>query len=38
MQLRVIQEVLGHIGLDTTTIYVPLARDEMDRQMQENAL
>jgi site-specific recombinase XerD len=38
MQLRGIQEVLGHSSLDATTIYVSLARDEMDSHMQENAL
>src|SRR5512144_115907 len=36
--LRVIQETLGHADLKTTTIYVGLAREEMDRQLQENAL
>jgi site-specific recombinase XerD len=34
----VIQDVLGHATLKSTTIYVPLAREEMDRQLQENAL
>jgi site-specific recombinase XerD len=36
--LKVLQETLGHSSLDTTTIYVSLAREEMDRQLQENAL
>jgi site-specific recombinase XerD len=36
--LRVIQETLGHADLKTTSIYVGLARAEMDRQLQENAL
>jgi len=36
--LQVIKEVLGHASLKTTTIYVGLAREEMDRQLQENAL
>jgi integrase/recombinase XerD len=37
-QLRVVQEVLGHSSLKTTSIYVSLAREDMDRQLQENAL
>ena len=36
--LRVIQEALGHASLETTSLYVGLAREEMDRQLQENAL
>ncbi len=36
--LRIIQETLGHADLKTTSIYVGLARAEMDRQLQENAL
>jgi len=36
--LQVIKEVLGHASLKTTTIYVGLAREEMDRQLQENAV
>jgi site-specific recombinase XerD len=36
--LQVIKEVLGHASLKTTTIYVGLAREEMHRQLQENAL
>ncbi len=37
-RLKVVQEVLGHASLDTTTIYVSLAREDMDRQLQEHAL
>ena len=37
-QLRVVQEVLGHSSLKTTSLYVSLAREDMDRQLQENAL
>lgn len=36
--LRALQGALGHASLDTTTIYVELARDIMDRDLQENAL
>jgi site-specific recombinase XerD len=37
-RLKVVQDVLGHASLDTTTIYVSLAREDMDRQLQEHAL
>lgn len=37
-KLRVLQEMLGHSSLKTTSIYVSLAREDMDRQVQENAL
>jgi len=33
--LQVIKDVLGHASLKTMTIYVGLAREEMDRQLQE---
>ena len=36
--LRVVQEALGHTSLQTTSIYVSLARDLMDQQLQANAL
>ena len=36
--LRVIQEALGHTSLQTTSLYVALARDLMDQQLQANAL
>jgi len=36
--LRVVQEALSHASLATTGIYVHLAREQMDRQLQTNAL
>jgi integrase/recombinase XerD len=36
--LRVIQEALGHSSLQTTSVYVSLARDLMDQLLQANAL
>jgi site-specific recombinase XerD len=36
--LRVVQEALGHASLATTEIYVGLAREQMDKALQENAL
>src|SRR3954452_62272 len=36
--LEVLQKVLGHASRKTTSVYVELARAEMDRQLQENAL
>lgn len=36
--LRVVQEMLGHNDLRTTSIYVSLARELMDKQVQANAL
>ncbi len=36
--LRVIQEALGHTSLQTTSVYVSLARELMDEQLQANAL
>jgi integrase/recombinase XerC len=37
-RLNVVKEALGHSSLKTTSIYVQLAREDMDRQLQENAL
>ncbi len=37
-QLWVVQEVLGHASLKTTSLYVQLAREDMDRQLQEHVL
>src|SRR5512143_3395362 len=37
-RLRVVQEVLGHASLKTTSLYVQLAREDMDRQLQEHVL
>lgn len=36
--LRVVQEALGHASLATTSIYVGLARELMDKELQQNAL
>ncbi len=36
--LRVVQEAMGHTDLKTTSVYVHLARDLMDEQLQANAL
>lgn len=36
--LRTIQEALGHADLKTTSIYVQLARDAMNKELQEHAL
>ena len=36
--LRVVQEALGHTSLQTTSLYVSLARELMDQQLQANAL
>lgn len=36
--LRVVQEALGHSSLQTTSLYVSLARELMDEQLQANAL
>ena len=36
--LRVVQEMLGHNSLQTTSLYISLARELMDKQVQENAL
>jgi site-specific recombinase XerD len=37
-RLNVVKEALGHSSPETTSIYVQLAREDMDRQLQENAL
>ena len=37
-KLDVVRQVLGHASLAITSIYVELARDVMDRELQENAL
>jgi len=36
--LRVVQEAMGHKDLKTTSLYVGLAREQMNKEMQENAL
>jgi site-specific recombinase XerD len=36
--LAVLQKVLGHASRKTAVVYVELAREEMDRQLQEHAL
>jgi site-specific recombinase XerD len=36
--LRTVQEMMGHESLETTSIYVGLARDLMDEEIQRNAL
>lgn len=37
-RLDVVRQALGHESLKTTSIYVELARDEMDKDLQANAL
>ncbi len=37
-KLDVIRKALGHSSLATTSIYVDLAREVMDEEMQKNAL
>jgi site-specific recombinase XerD len=37
-RLPVVQKALGHESLQTTSIYVDLAREEMDKALQQNAL
>jgi site-specific recombinase XerD len=36
--LRVVQEMLGHADLKTTSVYVSLARELMNKEIQQNAL
>ncbi len=36
--LKVVQAALGHESLETTEIYISLARDQMDKELQRNAL
>jgi site-specific recombinase XerD len=36
--LAVVQKAMGHESLDTTSIYIDLAREQMDKELQENAL
>jgi len=36
--LRVVQEAMGHADLKTTSVYIHLAREQMDEQLQANAL
>jgi site-specific recombinase XerD len=37
-QLRSVQEMLGHTDLKTTSIYVSLAREQMEKDVQRHAL
>lgn len=37
-RVRAVQEALGHQDLKTTTMYVSLAREVMNKELQENAL
>jgi integrase/recombinase XerC len=37
-KLEVVRQALGHESLETTSIYVHLAREMMDKELQENAL
>ena len=36
--LRTVQEALGHADLKTTSVYVSLAREVMNKELQEHAL
>jgi site-specific recombinase XerD len=38
VHLQVLRKVMGHESLDTTSIYIDLARTQMDKELQENAL
>jgi site-specific recombinase XerD len=37
-KLDVVRQVLGHRSLATTSLYMDLAREVMDKELQENAL
>jgi site-specific recombinase XerD len=37
-KLDVVRQVLGHSSLATSSIYAALARDVMDKELQEHAL
>jgi integrase/recombinase XerD len=37
-KLEVVRQALGHESLETTSVYVHLAREMMDKELQENAL
>jgi integrase/recombinase XerC len=37
-KLDVVRQALGHESLETTSIYVELAHEQMDKELQENAL
>jgi site-specific recombinase XerD len=37
-KLDVMRKALGHSSLDTSSIYVDLAREVMDEELQKNAL
>jgi site-specific recombinase XerD len=37
-ELPVVQAMLGHANLAATSIYMALAREDMDRELQEHAL
>jgi site-specific recombinase XerD len=36
--LDIIKKAMGHESLETTSIYIDLAREQMDKELQENAL
>ena len=37
-KLEVLRQALGHASLETTSVYVHLAREEMDRELEAHAL
>jgi len=37
-KLEVVRQALGHASLETTSVYVHLAREEMDRELERHAL